>query len=615
MCLLPQSEPDKSSNQPDNLESLTAEQLFELANKVENREPALAVVYAKKGLALARKTKDRVQEANHLGSLGYNYQVLGDYSKALRFQKDALSIRTELNDKQGRAKSLNNIGIVYYFLGHADLALDVFLQAMRLRNEINDENGLGKTYNNMGLVYLVLENYEKSMSCFEKALKIKIAHNDRIGETRTLSNMGKIFLMQNDSDMALKYQNQAKQIANSIGFASGVAYADNSIGEIYRNSGDQKQALTYYELAYEEYEKQADPHGMIESLIYMGGVLGEMGISKQAIEVLSHAVERSTEINAMPRMKDSHEKLSQIYREIGQYQKAFEHYQAFVSLQTKLKNEQLGIRISEMEMRYEMEKKERQIELLKKDRDIQDLTLTRQKALANSFLVGFFLVGLVAFSFFKAYQTKRLAHETLLQKNQLIAKSNEALALANQENVINHDKLKEAYQLMEVLAHTDPLTGLPNRRRFVNHCKSVILDEQPLCIVLGDMDRFKKINDQYGHDVGDEVLRKIADLLRGNVDNQGLACRWGGEEFILSLPTDDLMQAVQKADQLREDFSKTPIRIGKIELFATISFGVVQFADINIDKCIARADKLLYQAKASGGNNVQAERAIPKKLC
>lgn len=603
--------PEKTEAAFEAFDPARAKHLFDMANAVEDEDPLQAVSYAEEGLSIAKASGNREQEANHLGSLGYNYQVLGDYAKALRFQNEALSIRRELQDQQGQAKSLNNIGIVYYFLGHPDLALGAFLQALRLRQDIGDRVGLGKTYNNMGLVYQALEQYDKSMECYQSALEIKREFQDQVGETRTLSNIGQIYLKKNELDLALDFQTRAKTLAESIGFTNGVAYADNNIGDLYRMRGSFEKALNYYRLALTAYQSMSDPHGMVEALNNMGAVLGEQGKLTEAISVLDFAVGQATAINAMPKMRDSFELLSVTYRKMGDFQKTLEHFQKYVDLQTKLRNEQVGIRIAEMEIRHEMDQKEREIELLKKDRSIQQLTLKRQKTQMNSILVGVVLLTLLAVTFYKAYQTKLHAHQALLEKNNQIAKSNDALAFANKQNQANHDKLKEAYRMMEVLAHTDPLTRLANRRKFRQHCLEAVKEGRSFSIVLGDIDRFKRINDEHGHEMGDLVLKTISDLLSMSIREKDLACRWGGEEFIIFLDEVGLEKAVNVAERIRKSFAKKPTVIQGKNVHATVSFGVTIFNEGTLDACIAVADELLYRAKAKGGNQVCHPELVP----
>lgn len=158
------------------------------------------------------------------------------------------------------------------------------------------------------------------------------------------------------------------------------------------------------------------------------------------------------------------------------------------------------------------------------------------------------------------------------------------------------------------LAGTDQLTGLANRRRFNEFFERELNRRQrqatPLSLLLFDLDHFKRINDQYGHEVGDLVLGEVARLTGGAIRRTDLAARWGGEEFVVLLPDTDQEAARQLAEKLRATIAAHDFpRVGKL----TVSFGVTSLlAEESGDKGLfKRADQALYQAKAGGRNRVE----------
>ncbi len=155
---------------------------------------------------------------------------------------------------------------------------------------------------------------------------------------------------------------------------------------------------------------------------------------------------------------------------------------------------------------------------------------------------------------------------------------------------------------------TDALTGLANRLHFnllFSHAiKSAAREKSPLGLVFFDIDLFKNINDTYGHLVGDDVLRTIADRVKSTLRQSDLLARWGGEEFIILLPNTPLDSATEIAEKIRQMIENHPFETaGRI----TCSFGVTQI-DPNEDplSALGRVDELLYDAKASGRNRVVA---------
>lgn len=163
---------------------------------------------------------------------------------------------------------------------------------------------------------------------------------------------------------------------------------------------------------------------------------------------------------------------------------------------------------------------------------------------------------------------------------------------------------------IEVLANTDPLTSLLNRRAMEQHLKMLIninqRYQQRLCLLILDIDHFKKINDSYGHDVGDQVLVHLSRLLAETLRQSDLLSRHGGEEFLVALPNTSLSLAVDLAERIRIEVARQCI--GKQAIGLTISIGCVELADTeDYNHAITRADQLLYRAKETGRNRVCAQ--------
>ncbi|ATC32383.1 PleD family two-component system response regulator [Caulobacter vibrioides] len=167
------------------------------------------------------------------------------------------------------------------------------------------------------------------------------------------------------------------------------------------------------------------------------------------------------------------------------------------------------------------------------------------------------------------------------------------------------------------LAVTDQLTGLHNRRYMTGQLDSLVkratLGGDPVSALLIDIDFFKKINDTFGHDIGDEVLREFALRLASNVRAIDLPCRYGGEEFVVIMPDTALADALRIAERIRMHVSGSPFKVahGKEMLNVTISIGVSATAGEGDtpEALLKRADEGVYQAKASGRNAVVGKAA------
>ena len=179
------------------------------------------------------------------------------------------------------------------------------------------------------------------------------------------------------------------------------------------------------------------------------------------------------------------------------------------------------------------------------------------------------------------------------------------------------DRLRRNVQLSLEMAITDQLTGLHNRRYMTSHLDNLMMQtaksSKPLAFVIMDIDHFKSVNDTHGHDIGDEVLREFAKRLGANIRGIDLACRYGGEEFVVVMPETDASFAYAVAERLRKSIETTPIEIsrapGKISI--TISIGIAAWEGENdtAEALLRRADQALYSAKRSGRNRVVADAA------
>lgn len=162
---------------------------------------------------------------------------------------------------------------------------------------------------------------------------------------------------------------------------------------------------------------------------------------------------------------------------------------------------------------------------------------------------------------------------------------------------------------MRALAHTDALTGLANRRQADAWLRREVQRSQrygrPFSVLMLDLDRFKRVNDEHGHPAGDFVLVDLGNELERSVRGSDAVARWGGEEFLVLLPETDLDAAVGLAEQLRVKLGKHPLGDGHV---LTVSIGVASFrSGDRAEDLVARADAALYAAKRSGRDAVRAE--------
>jgi diguanylate cyclase len=206
----------------------------------------------------------------------------------------------------------------------------------------------------------------------------------------------------------------------------------------------------------------------------------------------------------------------------------------------------------------------------------------------------------------------------LISETQVMAERNQTLEGRLGKIAGEVNELRTNLEAVQREALTDALTGIPNRKFFDGRLKEAVREavksKEPLSLLLCDIDHFKRFNDTYGHQIGDQVLKLVARTLSESVKGRDTPARIGGEEFSIILPRTSLEQAVIVANQIRGAIARRKIvdkstqdNYGDL----TLSFGAAEYrANEPLTEVIRRADTALYHAKRTGRNRVSTEREI-----
>jgi len=237
-------------------------------------------------------------------------------------------------------------------------------------------------------------------------------------------------------------------------------------------------------------------------------------------------------------------------------------------------------------------------------------------------LAKYFLVGHTLFVIFNALAV--LFYKGLIEPSYLASHGTglgimlEALMLAF---IISHrikilEDIRASQEELKEQASTDPLTSLHNRRYFSTEAEFLLAlcreQKRPMAVMIADIDHFKRVNDTWGHPVGDRVIVRIAQTLKSCCRSRDLLARFGGEEFVILLPDADLQQAALCAERIRATVATTAFQMGDGDTaHVSLSIGValVDVEHDSIQSALDRADQALYTAKQDGRNRVAISEA------
>jgi diguanylate cyclase (GGDEF)-like protein len=213
-------------------------------------------------------------------------------------------------------------------------------------------------------------------------------------------------------------------------------------------------------------------------------------------------------------------------------------------------------------------------------------------------------------------KTSHLLRTELVKDKENLKVLNERLVTVNRKLEEKVEKrtqeLEQSNEELKKLSWTDPLTQLLNRRSCEERFKSEIArferTQEPFCIILGDLDHFKNINDTYGHNAGDYVLVEVSNILKENSRKTDMVFRWGGEEFLFLLTGTEIKGGIITGEKIRKKIEEKVFEYNKQTLPITISLGLSIYKEgQGMEDCVKNADENLYSAKKSGRNRLHPQ--------
>lgn len=568
---------------------LSVAQLADAVDEHRNSDPARAVSYANLALEKLELEPNPNLEVRVLNELCWALRLLGQPQDALQVGQRSLQLAIENNDKPGQGRALNNIGIVYWYMGDHETVLDYWLKALKVREEVGDPNGIAGSLNNIGLVYFDMGDNQMALEQFQRALEISTETGNEEYLVGHLDNLGEVRARIGDTDQAYVDHMMALGIAQRIGNRKGEVAIVINLGHLFAQTGDLALAEKYLRDGYDLATEIGVSSKRVEAASKLVSVLLESGRPTEALTIAMPTLDIADSLTEKAQQRDLYQLLSDIYVALGDNQRALDSYKQFSEINVEMLKQQRDDKLTLLQIGFETDANEKQIQLLQQAAAIQELDLARADSARRTMWLGIaFLVALLA--------VVAVGYRTKMRSNRMIRSQLAELQATRRE--------------LQRLAVTDPLTKLFNRRAMQTEIDRLAkeTDQGGASFVLAimDLDKFKAVNDEHGHEVGDHVLIVAAERIQSAVREQDIVARWGGEEFLILIPESDTMHASTIVEAVQQSLASKPMDIRGVTLSisATVGMAAYDHTSTSIRQVIRDADKALYHGKRQGGRCV-----------
>lgn len=383
-----------------------------------------ALIYDNKSLRLMQEIGDKKGEGSCNSNIGLTYSHKGDFNKALEYMFRGVKMKEEIHDKKGMASGYNNIGNVYLTQGDFTKALEYHLKSLQIREEMHDKLGTAMSYNNIGNVFNSQNNFKSSLDYYRKALKINEELNDYTGIGNACNNIGSMLVEKKQYKDARTYYFKALEANNKAGDKRGIATCYNNLGDVYLEEKKADESLNNQFKSYELYKKIDDKKGISEAASGIGRAYNLKNDFDNAHHYNSLALKMAAEINYIEGVRDAYQDFAALYKKANQFEKALNYTKLYYALKDSLSNKDNFKQVSELNTRYETDKKEREILLLTKDQELTTKIIKQQRFVRWGLIGGLILLFISIYSIFRRYRFKQSANLLLEHQKEEIQKKN-----------------------------------------------------------------------------------------------------------------------------------------------------------------------------------------------
>jgi tetratricopeptide (TPR) repeat protein len=370
-------------------------------------------------LSVAEEMDDISAISECYGEIGTLYNRQGQYPLALEYQQKALEIARRLDDEDWIAICNNQIGNVYKKKAYYTLALKHYLDALHYFENTGQLRRVAACYQNIGDIYFAQKNTEKALDYYSRTLQIALQSGDRKRESDSYLLLGMVHTLQQNSALAEETLQKSLTLYTELGYRDGLDDCFIALGNNFIHKQQYTEASENFRKALEMASLASDQASIAEANNKLGYVYMKLGNLKPALKMVQSGLETASEIESKELQIEANKLLSELYELSNNYNLALLHHKQYSNLRDSIFTESQYRIISEMEAKYEIEKKEQDIALLSEKSRIQGLMINRRNRLV--YAVGFLLLVSSALGYLYISNAKLKSRQKAVElENQLL---------------------------------------------------------------------------------------------------------------------------------------------------------------------------------------------------
>ena len=480
------------------------------------------------------------------------------YQAAIDLGVTLLDSAKRLGDKSSEKKALEVLSYASYFIIDYVSAMSYIIQFAKLIEEDGTEAEIIKTYNVFISLYTRQGEYDEARRLLEKVTQMTQGPGYELERVKNENNYGYFYNTFKEYYKAIPHLLEALELAKTLHVKALEAVIHGNLAVAFMRTGDMDQAKKSLEFIFLELDADENGISRAEAYMYRAELLAHENNFEEALNMIKASKVISNKFSYMAELAEAIQIEASIYKRMGDFENAFHSLEEFIDVNSVLSNTAKRSAVTRLKMEYDVNR-----------RRIEADVLRQQNAILEE-------------------QNRKIQEQTreLERLNEVLGRQNDDL----------HQSAIEDY-----------LTGVYNRKYFTLKLQeefSIAKERKTnIACIIFDIDRFKAINDTYGHLIGDEIIKHVSGICEETLDSDSIIGRFGGDEFMILMIDANIHEAEEKANELRQVLAESPLIVDRKPINVTLSLGVADneyLSPKTTDELMHIADQGLYVAKEAG---------------